>query len=574
MGAHRNRNDMRGAHMPQVPREVTRFIPSVVAFALLGTLTGMPACHHAQSTQADPPPIFYEGFGNYTRTMTTASDEAQRWFNQGMQLTYGFNHDEAVRSFEQAALADPDAAMPWWGIAYCQGININDPLMTDARSQRGREAIDEAIARLDNESPIEHAMVMALSERYEWPAPEDRLPLDEAYADAMEQVHHRFPSDPDVAALYAESRMNLQAWDYWAADGTPKGRITEIVSTIESVIDTHPQHPGANHFYIHAVEASNNPDRAVPAAERLTHIVPGSGHLVHMPSHIYIRVGRYADAAQSNRDAIVADQAYFAKAPAPGFYSIYYAHNIHFLAFAGMMSGDYATAIAAAEQLEAQIPEETLRELAGLIDGIMPTNLHVMIRFGKWEQILEQPDYPEWRLMSRATHSYARAIANSALGRTEQARKEMAEFERRVQQVPGDWYVFNNQVHDVLPIARAMMQGELLFREGRKQEAYAILREGIRYEEALVYDEPPAWMLPVRHALGALLMSDGRYAEAEALYREDLKTNRENGWALTGLRNALNEQGRSDEASDINARIAIAFRECDMNITSSCFCEP
>jgi len=560
--------------MPQVPREVTRFIPSVVAFALLGTLTGMPGCHHAQSTQAVPPPIFYEGFGNYTRTMTTASDEAQRWFNQGMQLTYGFNHDEAVRSFEQAALADPDAAMPWWGIAYCQGININDPLMTDARSQRGREAIDEAIARLDNESPVEHAMVMALSERYEWPAPEDRLPLDEAYADAMEQVHHRFPSDPDVAALYAESRMNLQAWDYWAADGTPKGRITEIVSTIESVIDTHPQHPGANHFYIHAVEASDNPDRAVPAAERLTHIVPGSGHLVHMPSHIYIRVGRYADAAQSNRDAIVADQAYFAKAPAPGFYSIYYAHNIHFLAFAGMMSGDYATAIAAAEQLEAQIPEETLRELAGLIDGIMPTNLHVMIRFGKWEQILEQPDYPEWRLMSRATHSYARAIANSALGRTEQARKEMAEFERRVQQVPGDWYVFNNQVHDVLPIARAMMQGELLFREGRKQEAYAILREGIRHEEALVYDEPPAWMLPVRHALGALLMSDGRYAEAEALYREDLKTNRENGWALTGLRNALNEQGRSDEANDINARIAIAFRECDMNITSSCFCEP
>ena len=560
--------------MHHASKAVITFLPSVVTLALLSTLGGMSGCHQDKRTHHDPAPIFYEGFGNYTRSITTDSSDAQRWFNQGMQLTYGFNHDEAVRSFEQAALADPDTAMPWWGIAYCQGININDPMMTDARSQRGREAVDNAIARLDNESPIERAMIMALSERYAWPAPDDRQPLDQAYADAMQAVHHTYPSDDDVAALYAESLMNLQPWDYWSADGSPRGRITEIVSTIESVLDRNPQHPGANHFYIHAVEASNNPDRAVPAADRLTHIVPGSGHLVHMPSHIYIRVGRYAEAAQSNRDAIAADQAYFAKAPAPGFYSIYYAHNIHFLAFAGMMSGDYTTAITAANQLENQIPEESLRELAGLIEGIMPTNLHVMIRFGKWEQILEQPDYPEWRLMSRATWSYARAIANSALGRTEQARKEMAEFERRVGEVPDEWYVLNNKVHDVLPVARAMMQGELLFREGRKEEAYAILREGIRHEEALVYDEPPAWMLPVRHALGALLMSDGRYAEAEALYREDLRKNRENGWALTGLRNALREQGRTDEASNIDDRLAIAFKECDVKVTSSCFCEP
>jgi tetratricopeptide (TPR) repeat protein len=532
------------------------------------------SCQQTQQVQADPPPIFYEGFGNYTRSITTDSNEAQKWFNQGMQLTYGFNHDEAVRSFEQAALADPDAAMPWWGIAYCQGININDPAMTEQRSQRGYEAVQEALARLDSETPVEQAMIRALAERYEWPAPEDRMYLDEAYADAMESVHDRFPSDPDVAALYAESLMNLQAWDYWESDGSPKGRITEIVSTIEGVLETYPNHPGANHFYIHAVEASNDPDRAVAAAERLTDIVPGSGHLVHMPSHIFIRVGRYPEAAESNRAAIDADQSYFAKAPAPGFYSLYYAHNIHFLAFAGMMSGDYATAIAAAEQLEAEIPEENLRALAGLVEGIMPTNLHVLIRFGKWEQILEQPDYPEWRLMSRATYSYARAIACSALGRTEQARKEMGEFERRVQEVPDEWYVLNNKVHDILPIARAMMQGELLFREGRKEEAFAILRNGIEYEDSLVYDEPPAWMLPVRHALGALLMSDGQYAEAEKLYREDLRTNRNNGWALTGLRNALLEQGRLEEAREVNARLAIAFKECDVTVTSSCFCEP
>lgn len=552
----------------------TRLVPGVIFLTLLSTLTGMSGCHQDKRTHHDPAPIFYDGFGNYTRTISTDSPDAQRWFNQGMQLTYGFNHDEAVRSFEMAALADPDAAMPWWGIAYCQGININDPLMTEERSMRAREAADEALARLDSESPVEHALVTAVSTRYAYEIPEDRSSLDQTYARAMEGVHNSFPNDPDVATLYAESLMNLQAWDYWENDGSPKGRITEVISALESVMNAYPQHPGANHFYIHAVEASSNPDRAVPAADRLTHIVPGSGHLVHMPSHIYIRVGRYAEAAQSNRDAIAADQAYFAKAPAPGFYSIYYAHNIHFLAFAGMMSGDYATAIAAANQLENEIPEENLRELAGLIEGIMPTNLHVMIRFGKWEQILEQPDYPEWRLMSRATWSYARAIANSALGNTEQARQEMAEFERRVGEVPDEWYVLNNKVHDVLPVARAMMQGELLFREGRKEEAYAILREGIRHEEALVYDEPPAWMLPVRHALGALLMSDGRYEEAEALYREDLRTNRENGWALTGLRNALQEQGRTDEADQIDDRLAIAFKECDVKVTSSCFCEP
>jgi tetratricopeptide (TPR) repeat protein len=561
--------------MTRSPTKVSSPLASIFFAGALLCMSLLPlACSQTQKTSAVPPPIFYEGFGNYTREMTTDSLEAQRWFNQGMQLTYGFNHDEAVRSFEQAAIADPDAAMPWWGIAYCQGININDPAMTEERSQRGFEATQEALSRLDNESPVEHAMIEALAERYEWPAPEDRLHLDEAYAAAMERVHTQFPSDPDVATLFAESLMNLQAWDYWESDGSPKGRIDEIVSTVESVLAAYPEHPGANHFYIHAVEASNDPDRAVDAAERLTSIVPGSGHLVHMPSHIYIRVGRYIDAAQSNRDAIAADRAYFAVAPAPGFYSMYYAHNIHFLAFASMMSGDYSSAIEAARVLENEVPEPALRELVGLIDGVMPTNLHVLIRFGKWEQILKEPDYPEWRLMSRATWSYARSIACSALGRTEQAREEMAEFERRVELVPDEWYVLNNKVHDVLPIARAMMQGELLFREGNREEAFAILREGIEYESKLVYDEPPAWMLPVRHALGALLMSDGKYTQAEKLYREDLKTNRENGWALTGLRNALLEQGRLEEARAINARIAIAFQACDVTVTSSCFCEP
>jgi tetratricopeptide (TPR) repeat protein len=518
--------------------------------------------------------LIYEGFGNYQRAVSTDVAAAQEWFNQGIQLMYGFNHDEAIRSFEQAAAADPDSAMPWWGIAYCQGININDPEMTEERSKTAWEASRQALARIDGASPVEAALVRAVAERYAWPVPEDRGGLDQAYADAMQAVYGEFPDDPDVAALFAESLMNLQPWDYWTDSGEPKGRTAEFVGIIERTLETHPQHPGVNHFFIHAVEASSNPDRAVEAADRLTEIVPGSGHLVHMPSHIYIRVGRYSDAAQSNIQAIEVDRAYLAQAPPPGLYAAYYGHNLHFLAFASMMSGNYDQAIRAARDLEAEMPEDVVREWAGLIEGIMPAAFHVMIRFGRWEEILAEPDYPEWRLVSRAVRRYARSIANSALGRTEEARVELEAFETAMAEVPEDWWVFNNRVSAVLPIARAMINGELLFREGRRDEAFAVLREGVAFEDALVYDEPPGWMLPVRHALGALLMADERYAEAEEVYLEDLRRNRDNGWSLTGLQLALQAQERKDEADELSPRLARAFGTADTRPTSSCYCEP
>jgi tetratricopeptide (TPR) repeat protein len=545
-----------------------RVVPAVVG-AIVVLLTGC---------GSEPPPDngarIYDGFGNYQRPISTRNATAQQWFDQGMQLTYGFNHDEAIRSFERAADADPETAMPWWGIAYCQGININDPEMTEERSRRAWEASREALERIEAASPVEAALVEAVAERYAWPAPEDRGPLDQAYADAMQAVYEEFPDDPDVASLFAESLMNLQPWDYWADDGEPKGRTGEFVAILEGILETHPQHPGANHFYIHAIEASADPDRAVAAADRLTHIVPGSGHLVHMPSHIYIRVGRYDDAATSNIRAIEVDRAYLEQAPPPGLYAAYYGHNLHFLAYASMMSGSYEQAIGAARDLEAEMPEDALREWAGLIEGIMPATFHVLIRFGRWEEILAEPDYPEWRVVSRAVRRYARSIANSALGRTEEARAELEAFEEAMTHVPEDWWVFNNRVHQVMPVARAMINGELLFREGRRDEAFDVLREGIAAEDALVYDEPPAWMLPVRHALGALLMSDERYAEAEAVYREDLARNRDNGWALTGLELALEAQGRSDEAEEIAPRLARAFASADIKPTSSCYCEP
>jgi tetratricopeptide (TPR) repeat protein len=518
--------------------------------------------------------LIYEGFGNYERTISTESAAAQQWFNQGMQLMYGFNHDEAIRSFEQAAAADSSNPMPWWGIAYCNGMNINDPEMTEERSRNAWEASQNALERIDGASPVEAALVSAVAQRYAWPPPEERSELEQNYADAMEAVYKEFPADPDVAALFAEALMDLQPWDYWTDAGEPKGRTEEFVGIIERALETDPLHPGANHFFIHAIEASAEPDRAIEAADRLTEIVPGSGHLVHMPSHIYIRVGRYADAAVSNINAIEVDRAYLAKAPTPGMYAAYYGHNLHFLAFAAMMSGNYEQAIRAARDLEAEMPESAVREFAGLIEGIMPATFHVLIRFGKWEQILEEPEYPEWRLVSRAVRLYARSIANSALGRTEEARVELKAFEEAMADVPEDWWIFNNRVDQVLPIARAMINGELLFREGKREEAYAILREGVAAEDALVYDEPPGWMLPVRHALGALLMADGRYAEAEAVYREDLRRNRDNGWSLTGLQLALEKQERGTEAKELTMRLARAFNDADTRPSSSCYCEP
>lgn len=543
---------------------------------LLGLTTG---CGSTQKqSQQDTQPTgstarFYAGFGDYHRPISTDSGEAQRYFDQGMQLLYGFNHDEAIRSFHAAAQSDPAAAMPWWGIAYAHGININDREMTEARSEAAWQASQKARVRLDGASPVEVAMVRAVLTRYAWPAPTDRSGLDQAYAEAMGDAHQAFPDDPDVGTIFADSLMNLQPWEYWDNDGRPKGRTTEIVSVLEGVLQKRQDHPGANHFYIHTVEASKDPDRAIAAAERLETLVPGAGHLVHMPSHIYIRVGRYADAVDSNIQAVEVDRAYLQVAPKPSMYAIYYAHNLHFLAYAAMMSGRYEDAIKAARDLETEMPKEPLREFAGFVEGIMPTNFHVMIRFGKWEKILEEPGYEDYRLVSRAVRLYARSIACSALGRTEQARAEMQAFEAAMAEVPADWYVFNNKVDTVLPIARAMIEGELLFREGKQDEAFAVLRKGVEAEDALVYDEPPGWMLPVRHALGALLMSAERYEEAEQVYREDLERNRNNGWGLLGLQLALEAQGKRDEADTIKPLITAAWAQADVTPSSSCYCE-
>ncbi len=464
--------------------------------------------------------------------------------------------------------------MAWWGVSYANGLHVNKTEMSDEQNKLGWESAQKASSLLPSASPPEQALIRAVAQRYSWPAPKDRKPLDEAYAAAMREAHRSFPSDPDIGALYAESLMDLQPWDYWTADGQPKGNATEIVKTLESVMALHPNHPGANHFYIHAVEASTDPDRAVPAADRLASLVPGSGHLVHMPAHIYARVGRYDLACDANVAAIAADKAYFAVAPPPRFYTIYFLHNVHFLSWSAMMEGRYETALAAARQIEREIPEPFLRENAFIADSFMPTAMHVMVRFGRWEEILEEPEPPSYRYLSRTLWHYARGVALAALGRTSEARAELAALNRVAAATPDNFVLLNNKAQDIYAIARAMLDAETCFAEGKREQCFALLRDAVAKEDKLVYDEPPGWMHPVRHALGALLIADGKPAEAEAVYREDLARNRDNGWALTGMEQALRAQNKLADAAKVRAQRDAAWSRADVSPTASCYCQP
>ncbi len=550
---------------------LTAFRVGLVGLMAASLLTAGCASRQRDTHSADASALF-EHMGGHTRTITTSSPLAQEHFNQGLAWLYGFNHDEAIRSFQKAQRADPSCAMAWWGEAYARGLHINNPQMGEEQSRLAHRASRQAVQRINNASPVERALIRAVEKRYAWPPPDDRRPLDEAYAAAMGDAYRAFPSDSDVGALYAESLMNLQPWDMWTHDGQPKHRTLEIVEVLEHVMAIAPNHPGANHFYIHAVEASPWPEKATPAAERLGTLVPGSGHLVHMPSHIFIRTGRYSDAAVLNERAIAADEAYFAIAPPPDFYSLYFLHNVHFLAYASMMEGRYEAALAAARKIEREIPEEFLRKNVGFADGFMPTTLHVMVRFGRWKDILGEPEPPEWRLLSRAEWHYARAVALANLRRIEEARRELARFEAVAADIDDGWYMGNNPASSVIGIARNMAAGEIAFKSGDRERAFALLREAVAMEDLLVYDEPPGWMQPVRHALGALLLSDGRASEAEAVYREDLERHANNGWALLGLRQALEAQNRTAEADALRPALEAAWARADVRPTASCYC--
>jgi len=512
--------------------------------------------------------------GLHERPVSGANAEAQSWFNQGLRYVYGFNQDAAAACFGRAALAAPECPMAWWGIAHVLNADINNSEITPEEAARAAVAAREALRLATNASPLERMLIEAAQVRTANPPPtgKERKPLDDAYAEAMRKLWEAQPFDGDVGALYAESLMMRQPWNYWTPDGEPIDKADLIVSTLEEVLYKHPNHPGANHFYIHAVESSSDPWRGIASADRLAHLMPGSGHLVHMPSHIYINVGRYKDAVTVNERACTLDAAYFDAYAQPTFYRVYFIHNLHFVAYGAMMEGRKALALRYVQRMEENIPDAMLRDGVSQLDGHLGLRLHVYIRFGMWDQILEVPEFPEFRKASRGIRRYARTVALANLGRTEEARSELARFDEAVADTPEDWMIQYNPAKVMYDLSRQVAEAELLWREGKPRDAVAILRKATTVEHNLIYTEPPSWMIPVRHTMGAIQLTSGDALGAEATYREDLKRHPENAWGLLGLHQTLTSLGRHAEADALKPRLDRAWARADVTPPASCYC--
>ncbi|MGQ0721890.1 MAG: tetratricopeptide repeat protein [Candidatus Eiseniibacteriota bacterium] len=518
-----------------------------------------------------PPPRF-EGLGPSGRTITTKSPEAQRWFDQGLGFYWGFHHEEAIRSFDAALRYDPTCAMAYWGKALSLGPNINNTAMDAAASEAAWDNVRGAVEQSGKCSPTERDLIRALATRYADPAPEDRSTLDRAYADAMRAVYEAHSDDADVAALFAESLMDLRPWDLWSSNGEPRPETPEILSTLEAGLRLRPDHPGLNHFYVHSCEASPEPGRALAAADRLRNLCPGAGHLVHMPSHIDIRLGHYDDAIVANQRAVAADLDYLAKGGVSGFYTLYRAHNYHYIAYASMFAGRKATAMQAARDLTQQLHPDVVRRYRDVLDGFLATPVHVMIRFGQWEELLAEPAPPDDVPVTAAFWRYGRTVALAALGRVEEGAAELAKLREAAERVPETAYIGNNPARVVLDVGLPFAEGELTYRRGNVERAFELLRIAVERDDALKYDEPWGWMEPVRHALGALLLEQGRLEEAEAVYREDLRIHPNNGWALHGLAECLRRSGRAEEAARTEGLFRVAWKDADVVIAASCYC--
>lgn len=526
------------------------------------------------AAQTNTVAIRFDGLGSHSRPISTRSAEAQQFFDQGLAFLYGFNHDEAIRAFRHAATLDPMCPMPQWGIAVANGPNINYPLVDEVHAAAAWEALTKAKALAANGSAVERELITAVATRYTNPQPADRKPLDEAYANAMRELWKKHPADADIGALFAESLMDLRPWDQWTATGEPRDGTAEVLATLEAVLARSPRHPLALHLYIHAVEASPHPEFAASAADRLRTLQPGLGHMVHMPSHIDVRLGHWPAAIAANELAIKADAAYRAKQPNQDFYRTYMAHNHHMLIFAAMMSGQQQRATEAVQAMIAEIPEPWWKANAPFVDAFFASPYELHLRFGRWDAMLAEPEPSELLPVSRAVRLYARGVAYAAKKQTPEARAEQRKFLAAKAAIPSEAMFVLNPAGDVLAIAEQMLAGEILYREGKTEDALNALRDAVRREEALRYIEPPDWIQPARHVLGATLLDAGRAVEAEEVYRQDLARHPHNGWSLYGLSRALQKQQKLVEARGIELELEAAWKHADTKLTSSCLCLP
>lgn len=549
---------------------MTRLLRAAVGCFLAGILAGcfQPLRDRSTAPQAQ----LFDGMGTHHRRVSTDAPNCQRYFDQGLIWAFAFNHDEAIRSFSKAADLDRSCAMTWWGIALCNGPHINNPVVNASHARDAWQAVQQAKSRIGKASPVERALIEAVAKRYSPDPAAPRRPLDEAYAAAMESVHRAFPKDADVATLYAESLMDLQPWDLWTHEGKPKGRTTDILAALEAALALQPDHPGANHLYIHAVEAGPHPELANASADRLRNAVPMSGHLTHMPSHIDVQTGRWSLAADQNRKAIASDRRYRKLSPRQGFYNVYMAHNHQFLSFACMMTGRADEAIREARAMIAAVPQEFIDNSGPMIDPYLVIGYESLLRFGRWDEMLKQPPPSEKLPIMTCFWHYGRTLALAAQGRIVAADAEYHLFRAAVKRVPADALMAINPAHKVLTIADHVAAGEIALARGDHDAAIASLQKAAAIEDDLLYMEPPDWMMPVRHALGAVLLKAGRAAEAEEVYRADLAAWPENGWSLFGLSKSLAAQGKKDEAAIVQARFDKVWADADAPIESSCLC--
>ena len=551
-----------------------------LASLLIATTAAFSACGGPEVTVP-----LYDDLGELHHEISSPVPEAQQYFDQGLRLVYGFNHAEAIRSFEQAIEFDGRCAICYWGVALALGPNINaamDSAAGVAAFQAAQRAL-ELVANVEREGPegeanplldAERAYVAALAARYVENPLAERPPLDSAYARAMGNVADRFPEDPDAQVLHAAALMNLSPWDYWTPAKEPRPGTTDILRRLRETLTARPDHPGACHYYIHAVEAAY-PERAVSCAERLPDLMPGAGHLVHMPGHVYIRVGRYIDAIERNEDAVRADEEYIAEQYPSGIYPLaYYPHNYDFLAFAAAMAGKSEQALDAARKVAEKTDQTMLREPGfGMLQHYLTTPIREMVRFGKWDDILAEPAFPEDLPYPRGNWHYARGMAFTARGQLAEAEAELESLgalvsDPRTAEV--DIFGFNPGNH-LLEIAYDVLAGRLAAAGGDVTLAVLLLRRGVQREDALTYDEPPDWHLPVRQVLGAVLLDAGQARDAEAVYVADLAKYPENGWSLFGLVQSLRAQGRTSDAQQVTGRFRAAWRAADVVLTGSAF---
>jgi tetratricopeptide (TPR) repeat protein len=554
---------------------IARILALLLGLLVWLALSGLPVGAEPQPpTAAAAAPLApeLEGLGSLSMPVSTANRRAQRFFDQGLRLLYAFNHQEALRAFREAARLDADLGMAYWGQAMAVSPNLNAPLT--AENQRiALTAIKKA--RLSSSfssfrtGTRDRALIDALARRFIGSANADRATLDRAYADAMRQVAVLYRGDSNVQTLYADALMNTMPWDYWKKDGSPKPATATVIATLEAVIAAYPDHPGAHHYYIHVLEASDTPARAERSADRLGSLMPAAGHMVHMPAHIYIRTGRYADAAEANVQALAADEDYLAQCQAQGLYPIsYYPHNLHFLWAAATLEGRSEVAIDAARRVAEKVPHHHAGALAWTADFPVTPWL-AYARFGRWKEMLTQPAPPANEPYAMGIWHYARALAYVARDQVPRAEAEVAALTSVMSHQAFHTKLKDSPLATNLQIASRIVRGELAAKGGRSDEAIALVREAVSIEDAIPYNEPPVWHHPPRQILGALLLEAGRAADAEKVYLEDLRRFPENGWSLYGLSRSLGAQGRNDEARAVRVRFDKAWARADITLSSS-----